>query len=62
MRAATLLFFSLLASLGWAAPTPREVLEKADRARGKVPGLLGGLSSITGGAERRRPHPLFLEP
>jgi len=54
MRTALLLLCSLFAAAASAAPTAREVLERADRARGKVPGLLWTvkMTSIEDGDQR----------
>lgn len=40
MRAHSLLLSLILASTAFAAPTPREVLDRSDRSRGKVQGLV----------------------
>lgn len=58
MRTALVLVCALAASAALAAPGAREVLEKADRARGKVPGLLWTVKMTSAEEGERREQTL----
>ncbi len=60
MRASALLaLLSLLvAASSWAALSPREILARADRARGRVPGLVWTVRMVSSDASERREETL----